>query len=84
MYLLAINLHLYYSNFLRKFNKGCYGGTILYNPHGHTLRFPASKKAQFVTALGITTGLSPELDRQKSCINIIQRNEAAKESPPKI
>ena len=27
----------------------------VYNAHGHKLRFPASKKAQFVTALGITT-----------------------------
>ena len=26
---------------------------IMYNAHGHKLRFPASKKAQFVTALGI-------------------------------
>jgi hypothetical protein len=25
----------------------------LYNTHGHKLRFPSSKKAQFVTALGI-------------------------------
>ena len=25
----------------------------LYNAHGHKLRFPPSKKAQFVTALGI-------------------------------
>ncbi len=26
---------------------------LLYNTHGHKLRFPSSKKAQFVTAQGI-------------------------------
>jgi hypothetical protein len=29
-------------------------GLPLYNTHGHELRIPCRKKAQFVTALGIT------------------------------
>ncbi len=29
---------------------------MLYNAHGHKLRFPTFEKAQFVTALGIEPG----------------------------
>ena len=37
---------------------GCVEMFYQYNAHGHKLRFPPSKKAQFVTALGIINKLN--------------------------
>jgi hypothetical protein len=37
----------------------------LYNTHGHKLRIPAQKKAQFVTALGIAEAYERDFRRGK-------------------
>jgi len=34
-----------------------WGWSVIYNAHGHKLRFPAFEKPQFVTALGIISEL---------------------------
>ena len=53
----------------------------LYNAHGHKLCFPAFEKAQFVTALGITT---KSISTDQTPENIAQILEALTESPVRL
>lgn len=44
----------------------------IYNTHGHKLRIPPSKKAQFVTECGIAVAVTPEelkIDWQSPAFN---------------